>query len=90
VLAETRIGHRLLGAVVLAGERRSLALEHRQDDLQRLVQLVEAIGEGAELVAELIVLELEPAGADAEYRPALTSVPSCTRSVAVASPPSAV
>ena len=57
--------------VVLAGERRPLAREHRQDDLQRLAELVEAVGEGAEVVAERVVLELEPAGADAEDRAAL-------------------
>ena len=48
-----------------------LALEHRQDDLQGLAEPVEAVGEGAEVVAQRVVLQLEPPGADAEYRAAL-------------------
>ena len=53
----------------LPRERRPLTLEHRQDDLQRLVEPLEPVGEGAELETELVVLELEPAGADAEHAP---------------------
>ena len=59
------------GMVPVSGESRPLALDHRQDDLQRLVEPIEPVGEGAELEAELIVFELEPAGADAQNRPAL-------------------
>ena len=70
VVPEARVGHRVLRAVVLAVHGRPLALDHREDDLQRLVELVEPVGERAELVAELIVLELEPAGADAQDRAA--------------------
>ncbi len=52
--------------VVLAVERRPFVAQHREDDLQRLLELLEAIGEGAELEAERVVLELEPSCADAE------------------------
>ena len=59
----------VLGPVALAVERGPLAAQHRDDDLQRLLQLLEAVGERAELDAERLVLELEPAGADAELGP---------------------
>ena len=39
-----------------------------EDDLQRLLELLEPVGERLELEAERVVLELEPAGADAELR----------------------
>ncbi len=71
VVAEAGIGHRLLGAVVRAGERRALALDHRHDDLERLVELVEPVGERAELVSELVVLELEPARSETQDGAAL-------------------
>ena len=45
---------------------RSLPGQHPLDDLQRLLQPLEAVGESAELEAEAVVLELEPAGTDAE------------------------
>ena len=48
--------------------------EHPSNDLQSLLQFGEAFGEGAELEAEAVVLELEPAGADAELRPAARDV----------------
>jgi hypothetical protein len=54
--------------IPVARERWPRTLDHRQDDLQRLVEPVEPVGEGAELEAQLVVLELEPAGADAEDR----------------------
>ena len=40
--------------------------QHRGDDLQGLVELLEAFGEGAEVEAELLVFELKPAGAEGE------------------------
>jgi hypothetical protein len=71
VVAEVGFGHRLDGAVVLAGEGWPVALQHRQDDLQGLVELVEPLGEGAELEAERVVFEFEPARPDPEDRAAL-------------------
>ena len=62
---------------MLPSERGLLAAQHRPDDLERLLELLEAIGEGAELVAERGVLELEPAGADAERRTATRHVVEC-------------
>ncbi len=59
----------VLDLVAGAVEARALVAEHRQDDLQRLLQLLEPVGEGAELEAERVVLELEPPGADAELGP---------------------
>ena len=61
-----RLVDRVLHLVVLAVERRALVAQHREDDLQRLLELLEPVGERAELEAERVVLELEPAGADAE------------------------
>ena len=55
-----------LHLVAVAGERHPLAAQHRDDDLQRLLELLEAIGERAELDAEGVVLELEPPGTDAQ------------------------
>ena len=52
--------------VAVAGEGHPLAAQHRDDDLQGLLELLEAIGERAELDAEGIVLELEPPGSDAQ------------------------
>ena len=72
MFAEAGIGECLLGPVVLAVHRRALAGDHRQDDLQRLLELVETLGERAELETELVVLEFEPAGADTEDGPPLT------------------
>lgn len=73
VVAEARGGPHLLRAIVLAGEGRLVvAVRHRQDDLESLVQLVEPIGEGAELEAELLVLEFVLSGADAKDGVALT------------------
>jgi len=71
VVAEARLGGGVLGLVVAAGEGGPLALDHRQDDLQRLFELVEPVGEGAELIAQLVVFEFEPAGTDAEDGPPL-------------------
>jgi hypothetical protein len=51
---------------VLAVQRGPLAAQHRQDDLQRLLELLEPLGERAERDAVGVVLELEPARADAE------------------------
>jgi hypothetical protein len=70
VVPDARLVDRGLGAVPLAVERRALAAQHRDDDLQRLVEPLEPVGEGAELEAELLVLQLEPAGADAQHGPA--------------------
>ena len=64
-----RLVDRVVHLVVLAVERRPLVAQHREDDLQRLLELLEPVGERAELEAERVVLELEPAGADAELRP---------------------
>ena len=61
-----RLVDRVRGLVPLAVEGGSLASEHAGDDLQGLLELLEPVGEGAELEAERVVLELEPAGADAE------------------------
>jgi len=60
-----RAQHAVLDAVVLAREGDLLALEQRQDDLERLV---EAAGEVVERVAEGVVLGLVPAGAEAEQQ----------------------
>jgi hypothetical protein len=58
--------HGVADLVPLAVERGALAVEHADDDLEGLFQLLEAVGEGAELEAERLVLQLEPAGADAQ------------------------
>ena len=55
-----------VGAIPLAGHSGTLAGEHALDDDQGLFELFEPVGERAELEAERVVLELEPAGADAE------------------------
>ena len=55
---------------MLAGEGGPLVAQHRHDDLECLLELLEPVGEGAELEAERVVLELEPAGPDAELGPA--------------------
>ena len=44
------------------------------DARQRLAQVAQAVGRVAELVAELVVVALEPAGADAEDQPAARDV----------------
>ena len=71
MVAEAGLGECLVGAAVPAGESRPLALEHGRDDLERLFELVESVGEGAEVIAECIVFELEPPRADTEDRAAL-------------------
>ena len=58
----------------MAVEARSFAAELPSDDLQGLFQFGEAVSERPELKAEAVVLELEPAGADAELRPASRDV----------------
>ena len=70
VVAEARLVDRALGVIPLAGERGPFAVGHRDDDLKRLLELLESLGERVEFEAELLVFELEPAGADAEDRPA--------------------
>ena len=60
---------RVLDRVVLAVER-GARRGASQDDLQRLLEPLEALLERAELEAERVVLELEPARADAKLRPA--------------------
>ena len=65
---------RVAHLVVLAVEAHLLVAQHRYDDLQRLLELLEPVGEGAELVAEGVVLEFEPARSDAERRPATRDV----------------
>src|SRR6202044_1975862 len=65
-VAITRFGQCRFGAIPLAGECRSLTLDHRVEDLQRFLHPVESLGEGAELEAELAMFEFEPAGPDAE------------------------
>ena len=72
MVAVARLRKRLDGPVVLAGEAHPLAFDHRQDDLQCLIEFGESFGERAELEAELIVLEFEPAGTDAQHGPPLT------------------
>lgn len=44
-------------------------MQHRHDDLQRLLELLEPLGEGVEVESQLPVLELEPSGADAQDGP---------------------
>ena len=68
-----RVGH----LIVLAPQRNRLAPQHRHDDLQRFLQLLEPVGEGTELVTERLVLELEPARADAERRSTAGDVVEC-------------
>ncbi len=63
--------------VVRAGERHALAPQQRDDDLERFFELLEAISERAELEPERVVLELEPAGADAERGPTARHVVEC-------------
>ena len=43
-----------------------LVAEHWPDDLQRFLQLLESVGECAELAAERVVLEFEPASSDSQ------------------------
>ena len=45
---------------MLASQCRAFAAKHRDDDLERLFQLLEPIGEGSELDAERIMFLLEP------------------------------
>lgn len=61
---------RVVDGVPLAVQAGALAAEHRGDDLQRLLEPLEPVGERAELEAERLVLELVPARADAELRAA--------------------
>ncbi len=61
-----RLVHRLGHLVPLAGEGRPLPAEHRDHDLQRLLELLEAIGERSELDAERCVFPFVPPGADPE------------------------
>ena len=70
VVAHPRLVHRGLRVVPTPVDRRTLAAQHRRDDRQRLVQPLEPVGERAELEPELLVLQLEPAGADPEHGPA--------------------
>ena len=49
----------------LAVEGGGVVHEHALRDLEALLELLEAVGERAELEAVLVVLLLEPAGADA-------------------------
>src|SRR4029450_12011399 len=65
-----RYVQRLAGPVVASLEARALAAEHGADDLQRLLQPVEALAQRREPEAVAGVLGLEPAGADAEHRAA--------------------
>ena len=58
----------------LADRRRVELLEPRLDPRQRVAQVAHAVGRGAELVAVLVVVALEPAGADAEDRAAAGDV----------------
>ncbi len=44
-------------------------MQHRGDDLQRLVEPFESVGERTELESELLVFEFEPAGSDTQDRP---------------------
>ena len=48
---------------------RVLAAQHRGDDVQRLSEPIEAVGERPELETECVVLAFVPARADAENRP---------------------
>ena len=55
---------------VLAFERRALRAPHAAQDGERLAELLEAGGDGGERVAVLLVLDLVPAGAEADDQPA--------------------
>ena len=68
VVAHPRLVERVPRLVPRALVRGVLAAQHRRDDVQRLGEPVEAIGERAELQTEGVVLELVPARADAENR----------------------
>ena len=57
---------RVVDLVVPAREAGLLAAQHRQDDLQGLLQLLEAIGERSELDAKGVMLQLEPTGTNAQ------------------------
>lgn len=70
MVAVARLVDRALGVIPLARERWPLAVGHRDDDLQRLLELLESLGECAEFEAELSVFEFEPARTDAQDRPA--------------------
>ena len=61
-----RLIDRVLHVVVLAIETRAFVAQHADDDLQRLFEFLEPVGEGPELEAERLMLELEPACTDAE------------------------
>ena len=50
------------------------ACKHPSNYLERLLQFGEAVTERPELEAQAVVLELEPAGADAELGPATRNV----------------
>jgi len=58
--------HRVRHGVVLAVQRRLRLRQHAADDPERLVERSEPARHGLEVDAEAPVLELEPAGADAE------------------------
>src|ERR1700687_3657085 len=64
------VGHR----VVLAVHRRLFLREHATDDLTGLVQGFEAAGNRLEIDAEVLMFQLEPAGADAEVEAAAADV----------------
>ena len=52
---------------MLARKRRPLiAVEHRQNNLEGFLELLETIGERSEFEAERVVLELKPTGTNAE------------------------
>ena len=74
LLQRLRQAHRVGHGVVLAVHRRLRLREHAADDLAGLVERVEAAGHGLEVDAEVLVLELEPAGADAEVEAAAADV----------------
>src|ERR1700744_328940 len=59
VVPVARLVDGVLGAIPLAGEAGSLAVEHRDDDLQSLFELFEPLGERVEVEAQLPVFELE-------------------------------
>jgi len=62
--------NRILGVIPLAREGGPLAVGSSDDDLQGLFELLESLGERVEFEAELLVFEFEPAGTEAEDRPA--------------------
>ena len=59
--------HRTVHPVPLPGELWPLVAEHRMDDLQCLVELLESFGERVEVETQLVMLKLKPSRAEPEH-----------------------